>query len=96
MRQRLYAEIETERQAQDALWGGPAFDDLHTPWEWIALLTRHAGLAVNDGATEADVTRFRKQMVRTAALAVAAIESMDRKTGRQAVAAGAHTAGSGF
>ena len=46
-RQRLYAEIETERQAQDSLWGGPAFDDLHTPWKWIA---RMYSLALGRGS----------------------------------------------
>lgn len=45
--------------------------------DWVALLTRHNGLAVNDGGSEA-LDRFRKQMVRVAATALAAIETMDR------------------
>ncbi len=74
----IFDEIRDERRVQDRQWGGPAHDDARTRSEWVALLARHVGLAVDDG--EPDVSdRFRKQMVRVAALAVAALEAHGRK-----------------
>jgi hypothetical protein len=81
-RQTIYNQIETERQCQDALWGGETHDDAHPACGWVALLVRHVGLAVDDGTADAD-ERFRRQMVRVAALAVAAIEAHDRRHGDQ-------------
>lgn len=80
-RESVFDEIDFERMAQDAQWGGAAHDDGHTATEWVALLTRHLGLAVDDGTGAAD-ERLRKQLVRVAALAVAAIEAQDRRTGK--------------
>lgn len=74
----LVKEIAGERQEQDKTWGGPEHDDKHCRSDWINFIIRHLGLAVDDGT--ADVSqRFRKQMIRVAALAIAAIESSDRK-----------------
>lgn len=94
-RERLFGEIATERMAQDALGYDRAHDDAHTPEKWVALICRHAGLAINDGAEEVDLVRYRRQLVRVAALAVAALESLDRRTGREVVA-GAHREGPGY
>jgi len=51
----------------------------------MAIVVRHLGLAGNDGdamiPSGADLHRYRKQMVRVAALAVAAVESIDRVRG---------------
>jgi hypothetical protein len=88
----VLAEIVLERLEQDAQWGGPGHDDQHDVNCWIAILARHVGLAANDEAAT-DLARFRRQMVRVAAVAVAAVESLDRKAAR---VAGAHTPGSGF
>jgi hypothetical protein len=76
-REIIFREVDRERSTQDALWGGPEWDDEHSEDGWIALLCRHIGLAVEDGLAENE-SRFRKQMVRVAALAVAALESYDR------------------
>lgn len=83
MHQYIAAEIEYERVCQMAEGWSAAHDDRLTECEWIALLVRHTGVAVNDGAEEAP-ERFRRQMVRVAALAVAAIEAYDRQHGRSA------------
>lgn len=80
MRQNIFAEIENERQTQDAQWGGPAHDDKHTSYDWIAYIVRHTGKAV---FWPWDAQGFRKQMVRVAALAVAAIEWVDRGADRR-------------
>jgi hypothetical protein len=72
----LYGEIKAERERQDAKWGGAKHDDTHTNFDWIVYLTKHVGKAVS---WPFDKSRFRTQMVRVAALAVAAIEWADRR-----------------
>jgi hypothetical protein len=89
----VYDEIRAEREAQDAEWGGPDHDDHHTPIEWVGFIVRHTVKAVGGAVQFLDESHmwtahlvvsvsttplFRRQMVRVAALAVAAIESSDR------------------
>lgn len=74
----ILAEVSKERDAQDAEHGGPEADDKHSEAEWAVIMARHFGLAFGDRA-EIDPLRFRRQMVRVAALAVAVLESFDRK-----------------
>src|SRR5262245_13343286 len=94
-RQAIFNEINTERQMQESQGFDAAHDYSHSCNDWVALVARHAGLGVNDGAKDFDPERFRKQMVRVAALAVASIEALDRFTGKEA-SAGSHVLGSGF
>jgi hypothetical protein len=78
----IFAEVEMERMCQDTLWG-EAYDDTHNRNAWIAMLTRHLGLGADDSSiTDPDDAgaRFRKQMIRVSAMAIAAVESYDRKT----------------
>ncbi|MCC6419517.1 MAG: hypothetical protein IT429_14890 [Gemmataceae bacterium] len=74
----VLAEVREERQQQDARWGGPEHDDRHSPWDWVAITVRHLGLAAEDGGQGVDPVRYRRQMIRVAALAVAAVEALDR------------------
>lgn len=67
----LIQEISSERQRQVSKWGQDTNKSSH---DWIAYLVKHSGKAVTypfDGLT------FRKQMIRIAALAIAAIEWYD-------------------
>lgn len=100
----ICAEIAAERERQDLLFGGPEHDDRHSLAQWIVILVQHLGLAGWDGSpedvchlTEAtrkyDPRRYRLQLVRLAAVAVAALEAFDR--GRAAPAADPATAGPG-
>jgi hypothetical protein len=91
--QAIFREIITERQCQDVLFGGPSSDDAHTSNDWLAILIRCLGLAANDGAIDSP-ERYRKQLIRVAATAVAAVESHDRRHGKKYVA-GEHVTGSG-
>jgi len=68
----IWGEVQRERQAQANQWDGSSHDDHHAPNDWIAFISYHAG----KGSYKAD---FRQQMIRVAALAVAAIEAWDRK-----------------
>jgi hypothetical protein len=74
---RIVAEVIGERERQDAQWGGPEHDDRHLANDWVAIIVRHLGLAADDAAAT-DPERFRRQLVRVAAVAVAALESFDR------------------
>lgn len=70
-----YDEIELERGCQINKWGGPTTDDTRTPLDWVAFITKHAGKAV---MRPWDWRLFYKQMIRVAALAIAAAEWADR------------------
>ena len=70
----IYDEIKKERRSlqMQGMWRA---DDKHIPAEWQRFIIYHANLPFMVGEKE----DFRYQMVRVAALAVAAIESEDRK-----------------
>jgi hypothetical protein len=74
----ILAEIETERDRQDAKWGGAVHDDRHQVADFATFIRNYVGwaeqMAIN-GAQE----KARKRLVQVAALAVAAVESLDRK-----------------
>jgi len=73
---KIFGEILAERKAQDTKWGGSVHDDTHTNFDWIAYLAKHTGKAVQ---WPFDKQLFRQQMIKVAALAVAAVEWVDRR-----------------
>ena len=84
----VLAEIERERAAQDQQWGGTEHDDSHRPELWDGLIWKFLRRAAEAdrrgqwfGSPEWHAER-RRRLVQVAALAVAAIESMDRQLGR--------------
>ena len=78
----FWTEILEERQSQDDEHGGPETDDENTQYHWVSYITKQLGQAVVDTSTKAGplpaAYKFRFQMVRVAALAVASIEWVDR------------------
>lgn len=74
MRQKIYEDIDKERQYQDDKWGGPEHDDQHSVHDFIAFIAKYAGRAVETTPEEE-----RKAMIQVAALAVAYVELLDRK-----------------
>ena len=68
----IYDEIKAERERQDAQWGGPEHDDRHAPIEWSSYRARFERRG-GQGASR------RANLVKIAALAVAEIESIDRR-----------------
>jgi hypothetical protein len=77
-------EIRGERAAQDAQWGGAAHDDAHDSGDFLEFIGNQAGKAIADydkaaDTPEAEAAAFRARFVKIAALANAAIESIDRK-----------------
>lgn len=73
----IFAEIAEERHQQDTKWGGAAHDDQHDEDDWIEFIEKHARRAAPGLGFDRQL--FRRQMVRVAALAVAAIEWVDRR-----------------
>lgn len=74
-------EYQLTRGAEGKLPGQTAwdytFDDKNTPNDWAAFIAIYVGRAVNTSNT--DITaEFRKNMVKVAALALAAVEAVDR------------------
>lgn len=73
----LTLEIIAERARQDARWGGPEHDDQHGLEDFVGFINARTSELAR-GFESAEVAR--KRMIQIAALAVAAVESMDRKT----------------
>lgn len=65
--------IYAERIRQDMEWGGPHRDDEHTILDWC----KHVQKQINRASVNNDA---RKRLIKIAALAVAALESMDRQS----------------
>jgi transcriptional regulator with XRE-family HTH domain len=76
--ERIWEEIKTERRAQDYKHGGPDNDDQHNGYIWITIFTDHLG-ELSKALWNRNLPKFRYQLVRLAAIAVAAIEWCDRK-----------------
>lgn len=74
-------DICREREAQDLEHGGPEHDDCHAAYDWLVFISkqeRHALVAesIRDQAT------VRERLVKIAALACAALDSLDRNAAR--------------
>lgn len=77
--------IEAERHSQDAKWG----PQNHSPLEWMAILSEEVGEAAKEALEHhwagthyphdpERLKRYRAELIQVAAVAVAAIESLDR------------------
>jgi len=81
---RSIADILAERKRQDAQWGGPAHDDSHNIWDWLHFIDLQVG-KTREGPIDQ-----RARLVKIAALALAAIESIDRKDTEEICPHGIH------
>lgn len=71
--EKIIKEIKAERAAQDSQWGGPEHDDEHSTEDFMRFIRlQEAKCEYGRGH---DV---RERFIKIAALAVAAVESMDR------------------
>lgn len=78
----ILTEIVEERTRQDEKYGGPEHDDAHHPCDWVFFIDRFRANAQRS-ADLGQMDAYRKSLVRVAALAVAALESFDRKVHHQ-------------
>ncbi len=75
----IFREIKAEREYQDREYGGPKTDDKYNgPMEWLGYISKYSSNWLSWGFPPHNKSAFRTSMIRTAALAVAAIEQCDR------------------
>jgi len=67
-------DVNAERQRQDEQWGGPEHDDTHIYSDWLRYIAYQSEQAKFESA--------RERLIKIAALALAGIESWDRKASR--------------
>lgn len=81
-RETILNEIANERLYQEEKWGNNADDTKNTPNDFVSYISCYSTYWFDGGFapySPETVNAFRKSMVKTAALAVAAIESVDRQ-----------------
>lgn len=69
----VLADVLEERSRQDAQWGGAAHDDEHTTSDWMNFIVKQTAFWFSGYGGS------RERLVKIAALAVAAIEMLDRR-----------------
>ena len=72
----IFKQITAERKYQDHKWGDS--DSYNTPYHWGAYIGAYTNRSLigNPGDTEARTEAFKADMVKVAALAVAALEKL--------------------
>ncbi len=75
-RNEIYKLIEKERCSQDKKFG-TGFDDSNTANDWITYINTYASRASSDNVQKRDLKEFKNNMIKVAALAVAAIERVE-------------------
>lgn len=83
-KERVFFDIVAERIRQNEQWGGPGHDDEHAAADWLRFVVTQAvkareGCLDDNYLIAVDPEGYRARLVKIAALAVAAIESHDRK-----------------
>jgi hypothetical protein len=73
----LIDEILKERKYQDEKWG-TEFDDKNTLNDWAAYIGRYTGNAIS---IDSPPKTQRKQLLKVATIAVAAVQAFDRNGG---------------
>lgn len=77
-------DVGAERFNQDKQWGGPRHDDSHAAIEWLDYISHQIDRAGGNsgivGASGLPAATVRGRLVKIAALALAGIQSIDRKS----------------
>jgi hypothetical protein len=75
----LLAEVSAERVRQDEKWGGAEHDDHHSTADFASFIDNYLSKAraASENGNDAEA---RKRFIQVAALAVAGVESLDRKS----------------
>lgn len=74
----IYAQIVSERMRQDNQWG----EQNHDPVYWVGILAEELGEVAKEAIEEHlrdTSSQYRKELLHLAAVAVAAIEALDRR-----------------
>ena len=78
---RILQEIRRERDRQDVKYGWPDHDDGHYPGDWCLILSKYLGSAAAETIDAEPDAAFRDNMIKIAAVAIAATQSLDRIQG---------------
>lgn len=84
MTEYILDEVRKEREYQKEKWGFKADTQLNTPNDFVSYISHHSTKWFEGGFEPYPpevVDEYRKQMVKVAALAVAAIEGLDYQRG---------------
>lgn len=73
---RVLSQVRAERERQDQKFG----EQNHDPYKWVTIAAEELGEAAHD-ALEIDYAGYRKEMIEVAAVAICAVESIDRAFG---------------
>lgn len=76
----IIGEVLKERGSQDKKWGGAEHDDGHELFDWLHFIEKKCGQARYHHANS-DFQNARRRLIQIAALAIAAVESANRRTG---------------
>jgi hypothetical protein len=82
IRQNIFEQIDRERKYQVGRWGNEADDTKNMPNDWVSYIASYSTrwLAGEFAPYSPEtVIRFRRAMIQAAAIAVAAVESLDRQ-----------------
>lgn len=73
-------DIAVEREKQVKQWGGSEFDDKNLPADWHQYILKQQDKFLFEAIfPEPNPVECRDRLIKIAALAIAAIESLDRK-----------------
>jgi len=78
---KILEELKQEREYQKTKWGSKTDDTLNTPMDFVGYISNHSTRWFPGGLkpySEATIHNFRQQMIKTATLAVAAVEYADK------------------
>jgi hypothetical protein len=78
----IFTNIEQEREKQDLEWGGAIHDDEHSLEDWIDFIDAQINRAEECEST--NLPGVRERLIKVAALAIAAVESIDRRLEQEA------------
>lgn len=73
---RVIAEVRAERERQDVKWG----EQNHDLPMWLAILSEEVGEVAKD-VVEHYVKGYREELIQVAAVAISAVQALDRKSG---------------
>jgi hypothetical protein len=76
-------DIAVEREHQDKQWGGNGHDDAHETLDWFEYIDQQIDKSIQENfgfTNEKNIAKFgRPRLIKIAALAIAAVESIDRR-----------------
>lgn len=78
----IWAEVSGELDYQETKWGHEIDDTKNTPWMWHSYITNYAGKWMVGSFVplgQNTVSEFRRFMIKTAAICVSAVRSIDRQ-----------------